>query len=108
MEYLIPVDPKAVKDGGGEIFRSEGFGFRQSCMSIGATDNPAGLDSTSRKEAGKDVAPVMPAWRKDFAGRVAASLSNRGNPRRAAHLAAHHHQCFIEQSAVRKVIQKTA
>lgn len=62
VELPINADSQAVEDRCREILRGVGVGCGQSTMSVGLSDDPAGLDAAACEPTGENVPPVVTAW----------------------------------------------
>src|ERR1043166_9216853 len=72
-EFGVRSDAEQVENRRGKVFGSVGVGDRHAAVAIGLTDDLAGANAAPGKETREDIAPVMPAGREDFAGRIAAA-----------------------------------
>ncbi len=76
------------------------YSFRhwQAALRVGATNDASRLDATTRKEARKNVAPMMTARRENLSGHVFTVRRDRRDFWSASHLTAHHNQRLVQQS----------
>ena len=97
-----------MENGGGQVGRCIRFRCGRTGCVIGLPQHATRLNTASREETGKDVAPVISARRESFAGGVFSVRGDWLHLWRPSHFATHHDQRFIEQATFLKVVQKTA
>src|SRR5690606_3657600 len=105
VEFAVRSHAEAVEHRGRQVFGSISLGLGKAAVRVGPADDAAGLDSASGEEAGEHVAPMMPARSEKLTGDILPLRADRRDPRRAAHLAAHHHQRLVEESALVEVLK---